>query len=330
MQKHIKFLSGKQREFLLKVQGKSGWNVDELAMVAGVVPRSFRGWKREKLCMTVAAARDFSFRFKVPLPETIHVLQNRWEKHRSQTGKKGGFARLEKYGSPGTQEGRRKGGLMAIRILQKKGIFPPSKSYNLPRLNDKFAEYIGILLGDGGITKGQVTVTLNREKDYQYSKFVVNLSEELFKEKPRIFLPKDEKTIRIYYNGVKLVRLLIKQGLKVGSKVKQQVDVPDWIKQSLRLRVACLKGLMDTDGGIFTHRYKVNGKQYIYKKICFTNRSLPLLFFVNETLAELGFTPKMITKVENKKVWLYNAKEVGSYLKKVGSHNNRLLRCTIL
>jgi len=83
---------------------------------------------------------------------------------------------------------------------------------------------------------------------------------------------------------------------------------------------------MDTDGGIFIHKYKVNKKQYSYKKICFTNRSLPLLIFVKETLEELGFTPKLITKVENKKVWLYNEQEVKNYMRIVGSHNERLLR----
>jgi hypothetical protein len=45
-----------------------------------------------------------------------------------------------------------------------------------------------------------------------------------------------------------------------------------------------------------------------------------------DTLQTLGFTPKIIDKVENKKVWLYNAMEVEQYLKVVGTNNPRLLK----
>jgi len=78
---------------------------------------------------------------------------------------------------------------------------------------------------------------------------------------------------------------------------------------------------MDTDGGICKHRYRVNGKEYSYKKICFANRSIPILNFVRDELEDMGFTPKVR---ENKQVWLYNESEVETYLKKVGSHNPRL------
>ncbi|MCX6704929.1 MAG: LAGLIDADG family homing endonuclease, partial [Candidatus Woesebacteria bacterium] len=104
------------------------------------------------------------------------------------------------------------------------------------------------------------------------------------------------------------------------------VGVPDWIQQKNEYRIACLRGLMDTDGGVFIHKYKVNNKYYSYRKICFTNRSVPLLRFVYDTLKELGLTAKIVDKVENKKVWLYNTHEVASYLAIVKSSNWRLNR----
>ncbi|KKT72412.1 MAG: hypothetical protein UW68_C0038G0007 [Candidatus Collierbacteria bacterium GW2011_GWB1_44_6] len=79
---------------------------------------------------------------------------------------------------------------------------------------------------------------------------------------------------------------------------------------------------MDTDGGIFLHRYKVNNKYYDYFKICFTNMSKPLLKFVFETLTTLGFNPKYASY---NKVWLYDSKEVRRYFDIIGSSNNRLL-----
>ena len=185
---------------------------------------------------------------------------------------------------------------------------------------------MGILLGDGGITPGQVFITLNGEADHDYVNFVIDLENRLFKEKPKIIKKNNDKAVAIYLNGIQLINYLVSIGLKIGNKVKQQVGVPNWIMSSKIYKVACLRGLMDTDGGVFLHRYKVNGKGYVYKKICFSNRSMPLLYFVEKTLKNLGFTPKIITKVENKKVWLYNESEVEKYLSLVKTHNSRLLK----
>jgi len=326
MEKRIKFLKGEQKKFLVSVQNNCGLNVDGLAEIAQITPRSFRDWKREKLCMTVKSAEKFSTLYKVSLPEDIEVMKTRWFEYKRQIAKKGGISTLKKYGSIGTPEGRSKGGKNAIRILMEKGIVPPRKVYKNPPKDELFAEFIGILLGDGGITNGQVVVTLNSEADKNYVDFVVETENKLFGEKPKTFQRKNCKATAIYFNGIDLVSFLVKCGMKIGNKVKQQVDVPDWIKKVQIFRVACLRGLMDTDGGVFVHKYKVNGKLYQYKKICFTNRSVPLLIFIKGVLEQLGFTPKIITKVENKKVWLYNSEEVNRYLKVVGSHNTRLLR----
>lgn len=45
---------------------------------------------------------------------------------------------------------------------------------------------------------------------------------------------------------------------------------------------------------------------------------------VKNLLLEFNFTPKIIDKVENKKIWLYNESEVDRYLKIVRSNNLRL------
>lgn len=327
MEIRVKFLPGEQRTFLLQVQEKSELHPNQLARIAGVVPRSYRDWKREKLCMSLRAVKVFREKYKVTLPEDSKTLVSRWKKYKSEMGRRGGFAYFKKYGSPATPEGRRKGGSKALAILRQKGVIPGVKTYVLSKgFSNELAEFVGILLGDGGITSGQACIALNREADCEYVKFVVGLGDKLFGEKPRLLPRKDSKAIGIYYNGVFLVNYLVEIGLKIGNKVRQQVNVPDWVKLSNVYRVCCLRGLMDTDGGVFLHKYKVGGKVYIYKKICFSNRSLPLLNFVSQTLAELGFTPKMITKVENKKVWLYNRSEVNRYLGTIGTHNPRLLK----
>lgn len=276
--------------------------------------------------MTKSAVLIISKKYQISLPEKIEILEKRWINYKSEKGKIGGFAFKKLYSNPATIEGRKKGGKRAMEILKQRGIVPPIKEFKYPPHSIELAEFVGIMLGDGGITKEQIAITLNRKADKNYILYVKKLSDFLFGEEPKYFQRKDCKADVIYYNGINIVRFITGIGLKIGNKVRQQVSVPGWIGRNIKYKIACLKGLMDTDGGIFTHKYKVNGKIYSYKKICFTNRSMPLLYFVEDTLNELGFTAKTIYKVENKKVWLYNSKEVIKYLDEIGSSNERLLK----
>lgn len=80
----------------------------------------------------------------------------------------------------------------------------------------------------------------------------------------------------------------------------------------------CIRGLVDTDGCFALHRYRVNGKEYCYPKICFSNRSEPLLEFVYQGLKQLGFNPKRTYKYQ---VWIHNQNETRRYLKEIGTNN---------
>ena len=299
--------------------------INEIASITSVSPRTIRDWRREKFNITKNAINKINDSLKHPESINVDGLVEKWQKMRSDLNRIGGIAHYKKYGDFGTIEGRRKGGSKALSILRSRGIIPLCKHFLLPRkFSVELAEFVGILLGDGGITKEQVTVTLNSEADKQYAGYVSNLGNKLFSDKPTVSKRKNCKAIDIRFSGKQLVEYLVKNGLKVGDKVRQQVGVPDWIQNSKSYTKMCLRGLMDTDGGVFTHKYKVNGKQYAYRKICFSNRSLPLLHFVFQTLMEMGFSPKLVDKVENKKVWLYNTHEVDKYLSFVKSSNERL------
>ncbi len=327
MDNRVKFLPNQQKKFIDNVYAKSKLSTKELAKIAVVHPRSFIDWRKEKLTMTLKAAKLFCTKFNCVLPEEKKILIGRWKKAKKDAGIIGGKANFDIYGSPGTKEGRRRGGIIAMENMRKKGIVPLIKEYKFPYVySEDLAEFMGIMLGDGGMTRLQCNITLNSQADKDYISFVSNLAYRLFSEKPKLFKKKDCNASVLYYHGILLINYLCMLGLKVGNKVKQQVDVPNWVKESSLFKIACLRGLMDTDGGVFIHRYLVKGKRYEYKKISFTNRSIPLLIFVMETLISLGFNPKLIDKVENKKVWLYNENEVDRYLTIVGSHNLRLLK----
>ncbi len=326
MENRLKFLSGEQKRFLLGVELKSGLKIQELTAMVGVVPRSYRDWRREKLNMSAKAGEVFCEKFGIELPESKEEMIKRWKKYKSEVSVKGGKANYKMHGGPATLEGRRKGGRKTLAILRARGIIPLTREFDFPiGKSDLLAEFVGILLGDGGITYGQACITLNSEVDREYLIFVVGLIKRLFHFEAPFFKRKDSKANIIYCNGVKFTDYLIKLGLKIGNKVKQQVGVPSWIFTKEEYKRACLRGLMDTDGGIFIHRYKVNGKEYRYLKACFTNRSIPILLFVKDVLDELGMKPKIILNRISEKVWLYNQNEVYEYLKLVGTHNSRLL-----
>ena len=226
--------------------------------------------------------------------------------------------------SPGTLEGRRLGGRRGLETLRRLGSAVVANRFVFPEESKNLAEFIGILLGDGGITQSQATITLNSIADKDYISYVGCLGELLFGRKMSIYQRKREKATTLQLTGVLLIKFLMSIGLKQGNKVKQQVDVPEWIKQNTHYRIACTRGLMDTDGGIFLHKYKVNGKQYSYRKICFTNKSRPLLQFVYDTLYSLKLTPKYGWEGDSKRVWVYDSYKTERYLDIIGSHNPRL------
>jgi len=293
METHYKFRDGEQRKFLLEVASKSGLSTEQLSKMVGFSARNYRDWIREKFAIASSATDMLSGYFGVLLPEDKNILAERWKEMKSKSGEVGGRACFEKYGSPGTSEGRRRGGSKALALLRARGIIPIKKVFNLPvGFNRDLAEFIGIELGDGGITKWQCVITLNSVADSDYVKFVSLLIKKLFGEYPKIYKDKTSLAVDLCIHGVSFLAYLKTIGIEGGNKVKRQVGVPKWVSIKTEYKLACLRGLMDTDGGVFAHRYKVNGKEYVYNQVCFTNQSVPLLIFVKNTLEDLGMHPK--------------------------------------
>ena len=126
--------------------------------------------------------------------------------------------------------------------------------------------------------------------------------------------------VRISRSGI--IRFCVdKLGLKTGNKIKQQVDIPNWIKRNRRFSIACIRGLVDTDGCLFNHNYKVNGKLYSYKKLAFTSFSAPLRRSVFRVLKSLGMNPRL----DRKDIRLESEEDVRRYFSIVGTHNRKLL-----
>lgn len=327
MENRYKLPKNIQVEYLKTIQQESKLTSDELASLFGVVSRSFRDWKRGKYAIPQRIVEIANRKFHVSLPYPKSKAYSTWLQLKLAASKKGGLAVMKKYGGPGTPEGRSKGGKRGIQTLRARGLIPQPKPFHKPEtISEELAEFVGILLGDGHIGNEQWSITVSAKVDQEYSQYIVQLIQGLFHFNPSYRVRSDCNVIVISGSGIGSIQYLISIGLKPGNKIKLQIDVPSWIKVNPIYSLACLRGLVDTDGGIFKHRYTVNGKTYTYTKFAFVNRSIPLLQFAFKTLKNLQFNPKLIDKVANKRVWLYNKTEVLRYIHQVGTHNPRLLK----
>lgn len=243
---------------------------------------------------------------------------------KSSGARLGGLRRIELYGNPGTAVGRSAGGRKSIRLFHTNKALANRKGFILrkeikyPKKSHELAELFGILLGDGCIPGNhQITVTFDSRYDQRYALYIGNLFKKLFGLDYFIFNRKDSNGGVLLVNSSNLVDFLVKQGLKSGNKVKNQVEVPGWIRNRSEYSISCLRGLMDTDGGIYTHSYYSSGKRYKYLKICFTNYSNPLLNFVFGTLRNLNYKTYLI----GRHVSIYSVSEVKRYYTEIGFNN---------
>lgn len=249
-------------------------------------------------------------------------------KTRIANARLGGLRRIELYGNPGTPEGRSKGGKKSIGLLHKNPIlakrlgFIIRKDIRYPVKSTELAEFIGIMLGDGGLPGNhQITISFNNKTDYEYAMYICKVIKRLFCVNYYIHKRRESNGADIVVNSSNLVDFLLTQGLKPGNKVKNQIRVPRWICRKPEYGVACLRGLIDTDGGLYFHKYDSNGKTYTYLKLGFTNRSKPLLKFVFEVLNKLKY--KVFLSGDNLSIG--SQFEVKRYFREIRSHNPKHL-----
>ncbi|MBI2048901.1 MAG: hypothetical protein HY434_01885 [Candidatus Liptonbacteria bacterium] len=313
----IRFPIGEQRDFLETVLKKSRLSVDGLAAYCGVTPRTFRDWRREKYLGPCKAFQALAMDFGVLLPRG-EILTPYW--YVTKGASFGGRKRLEMYGPPGTPEGRKKGGTISQeRRKENPGKYRAlgcnvAKEFVIPERSIELAELIGIFLGDGGLTSYQTKVTVSALVDREYSYFISDLIENVFGVKPSFFERAVDHSITLTVSGVRFVDNLEILGLKRGDKMKNQVKIPSWILSNLQYATACVRGLFDTDGGLYSHK-KSSG---VYIGWCFCSYSGPLLDDVKSVLRRLGLNVK---KEQEKKLYLYNLRDISRYMGIVGSHN---------
>ena len=317
------FKKGEQKIFLEKAQSKLEIGLEEFSNIAGVCVRSMNDWKREKNSMSLQGLKMLCLRAEISFPKDVEIKDKFW--YTNKAGKVGGLATFKKYGGIVGEEKYRK--KKWLEWWDKKGKFNPNqyflqKDIVLPKKSNRLAEFIGIVLGDGGISKRQVCVTLNKVDDLDFSFYVKDLISNLFNVQASIYVNPKVCVLNIVVSRTKLVKFLLAMGLNIGSKVRQQTGIPEWINGSEFFIKSCLRGLLDTDGCFYVDKHKYKGKVYLNCGINFTNRSFPILYFFKDSLIKFGFHPTQKTKFS---IFLRREEEVVRYFKEIGSSNPKHL-----
>lgn len=316
--RRVVFPSGEQRQFLFNVRKTTHLSWENLSKIAGVSIRTLTDWKRGKYTLPLSVYKQYIRISRLHAPQNIQIRKSVWWVQ--EAARLGGLATYKKYGMIGDPKKRR---LKWLEWWQKAGRFSHKdffivKSIAKPRKNGKLAEFVGIMMGDGGITKKQISVTVHYRDDRQYSLFIVDLMRQLFDIVPSKIIWHKRHVITITISRVLLVQFCQSIGLVVGDKIRQQIDVPAWINTHKTFRKAFIRGLMDTDGCAFIERHKLNGRVYCYPRLSLVSASAPLRRSVYKMLQEMDFSPKIRN---NRSVQLEHRDDIIRYFRTIGSHN---------
>lgn len=314
---------GDQKKFIEKILSKI--SVAEAANLCNLSERTIRDWRREKFLMDKTAMLKLCKKANVAMPQIFIEKDDYWYANPYL----GAEATIKKYGAVGGDPEYRKKRWYEWWYKEgqhnkKNGCIKGPLPIKTPRFSKDLAEFTGIILGDGGITKSQVIVSTNSIDDRQYGYFIKRLIKKLFNVNPPIYYRKKQAVMIIAVSRIKLVEFCNKKlKLNIGNKLKQGLDIPSWIKGNLEFEKACVRGLVDTDGCIFNEVHKIKNKIYSYKRVNFVSASVQLRKSVFDILEKNGFFPKIRN---NRCVQIEDKEKIKKYFKIIGSHNSKHLK----
>ena len=174
--------------------------------------------------------------------------------------------------------------------------FEKARKIKIPSICEDLSEDIGIQIGDGSIwyrknnkDKGSYRIgvygDMSEDKHYLLN-FVKPLKERLYRIKVYTYKNNTAGTSSLIIYSKNLVYFYKFLGLPIGPKVN--IKIPKFIFSDKKLEIACLRGLMDTDGSLAF--CKGRHRKYSNPVIHFTTKSKPLARQASEILENLEFT----------------------------------------
>lgn len=312
----VRFRPRSRDQFFSAVLAAAGTR-HAIARTSRVSVRTMRDWMRGVHCPPLLAMMVLQRRYHIDIPKDTGVFDDLVQKQAAR--RLGAIARIRQHGNPGTPEGRRRGGLRAIARMRAAGNtrFVQRARIRRPLRTPALAEFVGAVLGDGGVTKFQVTISTGTRTDGAYALRLRGMVARLFGLRATV-AERQKNVTTVTASSVALVEFLQALGVPCGNKIRQRINIPPWIRQHPSLLRACIRGLMDTDGSIYldTHRYR--DRTYQHMGMGFTSASPPLLASVVRALRAWGMHPTVNSR---KHILLRREDEIIRYFDMVGTSN---------
>lgn len=166
----------------------------------------------------------------------------------------------------------------------------PSKPKPQPERGPLLAYVIGLALGDGNLSNPNGRATrLRITCDAKYPNLASRMKralEELLPQNRVSIVSRSPRwfDLSCYSNHWET---LLGWEVGKGSKYAQRVRVPEWIKPSREYSTHCLRGLLETDGSVYSDRG--------YLMVMFVAAIPTLAQDVFDMVSNLGFTPHFYT-----------------------------------
>ncbi len=179
-------------------------------------------------------------------------------------------------------------------------------------ISPELAELIGIYLGDGHINQNGLIITCGKIDLRYITKYIPNLIKFLFDKTSSIYYFKKSNGVQCRVYSRDIVNYIQKQfNLKLGKK--KNSSIPEMILHESTLLIPCIRGLFDTDGGLYRH-HKTN------LQIIFFNSQISLIDSLKKALEHLGYNPRIGKNNDNYCLYLFG-KEAVEYYNKIGFSN---------
>ncbi|MAE43172.1 hypothetical protein CMO93_05350 [Candidatus Woesearchaeota archaeon] len=286
----VQLKNGKQKELIYKVKNKAQFTWKDFSEFLNVSESCIIEWSRENNLLPFKIFKRLD-------------KNNEYEKHIVKI-------RKEKWGQS-------KGGLNSSGSL---------KEIKTPKKSKELAELVGIILGDGNINYikkgkkiGTYMVRISGDKRYEYdylTKYVSSLFMRLFSIGTKISKRKGND-LSIIVHSKKLVKFFISLGLKSGNKITNQVTIPKWIFKKEEYLKSCIRGLIDTDGCIYTLKPHYPN----YYQLSFKNHNIKLLKDLRKAFLKLNYPISNISK--NKQIYLTQKLYINKFYKEIGFSNKK-------
>ena len=136
------------------------------------------------------------------------------------------------------------------------------------KINEELAELIGCFMGDGGVHNSKnshylIYFTGHSKLDVEYYRNkIIPIIVKYFNLKASIKKVKGKNAINVVFNSKKLYYFFL-QSLKLNQGRKSDIiEVPGVIRDDETLFRRLIRGLYDTDGGVFLDKREVYSKPY--------------------------------------------------------------------